>query len=110
MEDVGVLEIGISIEPISILEQLLMEESVQSQSLVPANTSTTLPNPLAISQRIGEHLFNFVASFTRLAGELDPNMQVVPFKTVQEWFNNLVKRATNDPDGFMRLLSSKSSQ
>jgi hypothetical protein len=98
------LEIGISVEPISVLEQLLMEGAGRPQSLVPVSPSPS-SNPVTIAQRVGENLFNFVTSFARCANELEPFTQVVPLKTVQEWFNNLVRKATTDSDGFMRQIT-----
>ncbi|PJF17510.1 Zinc finger, C2H2 domain-containing protein [Paramicrosporidium saccamoebae] len=100
-EGINMLEVGIAIEPISTLEQLLMESEPRSQCLVPVSP-TTLPNPLTIAQRIGENLFNYVTSFTRMASLLEPSLQVVPLKTVQEWYNGLIRKVTSDPDGFMR--------
>ena len=109
--NVNSLEIGISIEPIATLEQILMESS--SQAIVPMtstsaisafSTISTMPKPLTVAQRIGENLFNYIASFSRTATEviqMEPTVEVVPVRAVQEWFNILVRRATTDPEGFM---------
>lgn len=124
--NVNSLEIGISIEPIAVLEQILMESSSQaiipvaSMSAMGANIDTagnpfgntprntpsnTMPRPLTVAQHIGENLFNYIASFSRMAVEVaqvEPTVEVVPVRAVQEWFNMLVRRATTDPEGFMR--------
>lgn len=97
------IQIGISIEPISVLEQLMMEHS--SQALVPLPPPTPATAPLAVAQRIGEHLFNYMASFGRAARELDPACPAVPLRAIQDWFNALMRRASTDPEGFLRKFA-----
>lgn len=112
------LEIGISIEPLAALEQLYVNNA--SKAIVPAGTAasssgSTIPNPVQIAQRIGESIFNYLMSFARpleaMAAQMDatmvgadikPSTEVVPVQRLQEWFNNLIKKATNDPEGFRR--------
>lgn len=112
------LEIGISIEPLTILEQLYVSHT--SKAIVPVGTAAstsgpTIPDPVQIAQRIGESIFNYLMSFARpleaMAAQMDatmagadikPGTEVVPVQRLQEWFNNLIKKATNDPEGFRR--------
>lgn len=104
---VKALELGISLEPIALIEQLLMEQS-SAKALVPISPVPTIPKPIAIAQRIGENMFNYIMSFARPAldfSQTEPTILVVPMKTVQDWFNSLVRRATTDPEGFLRIIS-----
>ena len=67
-----------------------------------------MPRPLTMAQRMGESLFNYITSFSRSAAEvaqIESDAAVVPVKAVQEWFNALIRRATTDPDGFLRQVS-----
>lgn len=113
------MQVGISIKPLAVLEQLYA--SNMSKAVVPVGAATAtggaaIPNPVQMAQRIGESMFNYLVSFARplgaLAAQMDAMMagtdiirsstEVVPVQRLQEWFNNLVKRATNDPEGFQR--------
>lgn len=97
-------QIGISIEPLSVLDQLTASST--STALIPVPASHP-DSAIAIAQRIGESVFNYVVSFARSAttvAQAEPDLQVVPVRTVQDWFNNLVRRATVDPESFMRLV------
>lgn len=108
----SVLEIGISIEPLTVLDQLLMENS--STAIVPVSTlkDNAVARPLVVAQRVGEHLFNYLISFARRAADAAAtglDLQVVPVKAVQDWYNSLVRRASTDPDGFLRQFSLDSA-
>lgn len=113
------IEIGVSIEPLTALEQLYAGNA--SRAVVPAGTVANPGNPLAaprlvqMAQRIGEGMFNYLMSFARPLGvmaaqmdaamtdsEVRSNTEVVPVQRLQDWFNTLVKKATNDPEGFQR--------
>lgn len=103
LDQVTCIEIGISIEPILVLEQQMMENSAASSSTTAlVLASSAPPKALTIAQRIGESMFNYITSFARPASAFEPSLSVVPVRTVQDWFNNLLKRATSDPEGFMR--------
>lgn len=99
------IQIGISIEPIAVLEQLMMEHSSQALVPLPPPPTASAATPLAVAQRIGEHLFNYMASFGRAARELDPACPAVPLRAVQDWFGALLRRASTDPEGFLRKFA-----
>lgn len=118
LRDAKFLEIGISIEPLDVIEQLQRDSLAQStdQSLVPAGT-TNLPSYspdqlVSLARGMGESLFAYLISFTRRAEEFvqieaQPRLEVVPVQAVQEWFNSLVKKISIDPTIVLRQFQNK---
>lgn len=114
--DYTTIDIGISIEPIAALEQLLMEsntanvpKSQATTSLVPTNLPTTMvgTTTIDIARKVAENVFNYLMSFTRPSlgvAQLDPTIEVVPIRVLQDWYASLLKRATTDPLSFLKYL------
>lgn len=96
LTDVSTVKVGISIEPLDELAAI-----VAANSLVPASpTALKVPNTVQIAQKIGESLFNYISSFSRTFD----NVEIVPLKTVQEWFESFMRKLRTDPQGFERQL------
>jgi hypothetical protein len=89
-------EIGLSIEPISVLE-----EQMSNLSKAPI-----LRNPLDITQEMQivknmlTHFYNYATSFAIQAREDDPSSLYIPFKTLHEWYQLMEKRLQLDPKLF----------
>lgn len=86
-EDYG--ELGISIEPLAVLEGLVAEKS-----LIVADRSNN--EARTIVQRLAENAFNYLSSFVRPAYSFGGE-HVVPLKTLEDWYNNCIRKATIDP-------------
>lgn len=89
-EDYG--ELGISIEPLSVLEPLVREKAMQVQGY----TQTQTVDAKSVLQRIAESAFNYLSSFAKPAS-LYGNEQVVPIRCLQDWFNSTMRKANADP-------------
>lgn len=88
----GVVNLGISVEPIASIEQQMLqlknEQQANSTALVKAGPSTKV-----LAQRIIKHAFNFIASFSvTIAGQ-----EAVPLKSFQDWWTKFERRIDNDP-------------
>lgn len=102
------LEIGISIEPNFIIEQLQMENS--AKAIAPASLNVTSMNTQFLARGIGQNMFNYLVSYARPAmvvAQMEPDLEVVPIKVLHEWFNGLQRRCASDPEGLLRLLQYK---
>ncbi|KAK3306942.1 uncharacterized protein B0T15DRAFT_393792 [Chaetomium strumarium] len=99
--------IGISIEPAESVAARMTEHSssktatttttgdAASGALVPARTGQQ-PSTLVLAQRIIKNAFNFLASFSGTAGQVE----VVPLKAFEEWWKKFENKVRTDP-GFL---------
>jgi hypothetical protein len=99
---IGDVTVGISIEPAAnIATQLASLQSVTTHqgALVTEPASTALPLVKAppstkiLAQRIIQNAFNFLASFAEGKG----GNEVVPLKSIKEWWTKFERRIENDP-------------
>jgi hypothetical protein len=103
--------IGISVEPAESVAARIAELSSSSGSssisgaLVPVSgvgagggggAEKQQPSTLVLAQRIIKNAFNFLASFSGTAGQVE----VVPLKAFEEWWRKFEGRVRNDP-GFL---------
>lgn len=99
LTDNPIIKVGISIEPLDSLAVLVASNS----SMVTLHGSPQPSNPcntVQIAQKIGESLFNYISSFSRTL----ENIEIVPLKAVQEWFETFMRKLRTDPQGFERQL------
>ncbi|KAK3390870.1 hypothetical protein B0H63DRAFT_520078 [Podospora didyma] len=98
--------LGISVEPAESVVARMGEPSGSSGVLVPASVygQTTQqpgqggggPSTLVLAQRIIKNAFNFLASFSGTAGQVE----VVPLKAFEEWWRKFESKVRTDP-GFL---------
>ncbi|KAK3318572.1 hypothetical protein B0H66DRAFT_243710 [Apodospora peruviana] len=90
--------LGISVEPAESVAARIVEITAastenNSQALVSARQP---PSTLVLAQRIIKNAFNFLASFSGTAGQVE----VVPLKAFEEWWRKFESRVRSDP-GFL---------
>lgn len=96
----GMLNLGISVEPIANIEQQMMQLKNEQQSNAAA-AAKTRPSTKVLAQRIIQHAFNFISSFSgNVAGQ-----EVVPLKSFQDWWTKFERRIENDPS-FLEVTDS----
>lgn len=94
--------IGVSIEPAGSVAQRMQDKTSTtapstSGALVPAGSARpSQPSTLVLAQRIIKNAFNFLASFSGTAGEVE----VVPLKAFEDWWRKFESRVRSDP-GFL---------
>jgi hypothetical protein len=96
--------IGISLEPSQSVAQRIQEKTTAtttnntspSNALVPAPKPGAQPSTLVLAQRIIKNAFNFLASFSGTAGQVE----VVPLKAFEDWWRKFESRVRTDP-GFL---------
>jgi hypothetical protein len=65
-----------------------------SKALAPAGpVRPNQPSTLVLAQRIIKNAFNFLASFSGAAGQVE----VVPLKAFEEWWRKFESRVRSDP-------------
>jgi protein Hikeshi len=96
-------EIGISIEPIAMIETQM---TTMGKSLV-------LRNPQSISQELQQmsknmliHFYNYASSFAIRAKEDDPSSVYIPVKVLEEWYQLTERRLQADPKWFNSSTNS----
>jgi len=96
----GVVNIGISVEPVTSIEQQMLQlrnqQQANSTGLVKAKPSTKV-----LAQRIIQNAFNFLSGFSGNAG----GTEVVPLKSFQDWWTKFERRIENDPSFLERAES-----
>ncbi|KAB5576518.1 hypothetical protein GE09DRAFT_624557 [Coniochaeta sp. 2T2.1] len=107
----NVVVIGVSLEPAESVAQRVLEKTQSAASsggsgsgtgtgsgaLVPARQQQQQqPSTLVLAQRIIKNAFNFLASFSGQAGQVE----VVPLKAFEEWWRKFESRVRSDP-GFL---------
>ncbi len=93
----GTIKIGLSIEPLAGLAEAPADCS-RALAVVPAGRAPAC-DPVAIAQRVGESLFNYVVSFAEgaaAAAARDPSAAVIPVDLVQRWFATFIRRIQSD--------------
>lgn len=102
--------LGLSIEDAGSVASRIAELSAaktpdsnnnNSTALVPAGASGG-PGTLVLAQRIIKNAFNFLASFSGQAGEVE----VVPLKAFENWWTKFESRIRSDP-GFLEREESQ---
>jgi hypothetical protein len=92
--------IGVSIEPAESVAQRIQEKSAASASNTSVPSSgpgrPNQPSTLVLAQRIIKNAFNFLASYSGKAGQVE----VVPLKAFEEWWRKFESRVRSDP-GFL---------
>lgn len=86
----GVVNLGLSVEPIANVEQQMLQLKSQQQS---SATSKSGPSTKVLAQRIIQHAFNFISGFSGSVG----GQEVVPLKSFQDWWTKFERRIENDP-------------
>lgn len=89
-----VAQIGISIEPLAVVS-----------GMVPAiQTSASKANSFSeFINKTASNLFNYCSSFSRSLGD-GTSTQYVPLSTIQSWYENYMRRLSND-ENFWRTLN-----
>lgn len=94
--------IGVSLEPAESVAQRIQEKAStaaapsSSNALVPARPPGGQPSTLVLAQRIIKNAFNFLASFSGTAGQVE----VVPLKAFEDWWRKFESKVRSDP-GFL---------
>jgi hypothetical protein len=100
--------IGVSLEPAESVAQRIQDRTSNtgssSTALGPASSgpgrpaagSVGQPSTLVLAQRIIKNAFNFLASFSGTAGQVE----VVPLKAFEDWWRKFESRVRSDP-GFL---------
>lgn len=83
-------EVGISLEPLSVLEALMNEKALTTVQPAANGIMTAL-------QRIAENAFNYLSSYAKPAMQYGQE-QVVPLRVLQEWFSVAMRKAASDPN------------
>ncbi|KAJ2554652.1 hypothetical protein EV175_002520 [Coemansia sp. RSA 1933] len=115
-------ELGISIEPLQVVEQQMQQLQQQQQqqqsgtstSLVPFASARTegsgnvsgMPaqTARAFAERALQNLFDYAMSFTTM-GMVEPNappVQVLPVKVFDDWYNSFLRKVHRDPESSMQ--------
>lgn len=84
-------EVGISIEPLAVLE------SLQNEKALTLAAPTSPDSAKSVVQRLAENALNFLGSFAKPAqafGSIEP---VVPLRSLQDWYNNMMRKVQADP-------------
>ena len=94
--------LGISVEPADSVAAR-MTEAVGGGSVIPSAPAAGVsmgqkqqPSTLVLAQRIIKNAFNFLASFSGTAGQVE----VVPLKAFEDWWRRFEARISTDP-GFL---------
>jgi protein Hikeshi len=90
--------LGISVEPAEAVAARMTEQApaaAGSGALVPAGGAAAQqqPSTQVLAQRIIKNAFNFLASFSGTAGEVE----VVPLKAFEEWWKKFESKVRADP-------------
>lgn len=91
----GNVSVGISIEPVPTVQNLLQQLQAEQQSTDGALMKRP-PSTKILAQRIIKNAFNFLASFAGGQG----GQEVVPLKSFEEWWKKFERRVENEP-GFL---------
>lgn len=67
---------------------------------MPSTALTSPSRQISKATRIAEALFNFVSSFSKSADQFEPSAQVVPVKSVQDWFSTATRKLSANPNYF----------
>ncbi|KAK0722277.1 hypothetical protein B0T26DRAFT_674001 [Lasiosphaeria miniovina] len=100
----GNVVLGISLEPADSVGARMAEmaaaksASSNGGALVPVTSSSQAqqPSTIVLAQRIIQNAFNFLASFSGTAGQVE----VVPLKAFEEWWKKFESKVRSDP-GFL---------
>jgi len=86
-----VAQVGISVEPINVLQGLQLGMIEEDKELVPKFVDFT--------QKMVQSLFNYTASFAIDAAEATTRSSetYIPYSAVREWSMNFERRIANDP-------------
>lgn len=87
----SVAQVGISVEPMSLLQGL--QESTMESS------EASVPKYVDFTQKMVQSLFNFTASYAMEANEarLKPSETYVPYSAIHQWCMNFERRIKLDP-------------
>lgn len=88
----GVVNVGISVEPVANIEQQMIQLKSQQQT-GSSTAAKTQPSTKVLAQRIIQNAFNFLSGFSGNAG----GTEVVPLKSFQDWWVKFERRIENDP-------------
>lgn len=87
----GVVNVGISVEPVANIEQQMVV--LKSQQQTNSSAVVKAPSTKVLAQRIIRNAFNFLSGFSGNAG----GTEVVPLKSFQDWWVKFERRIENDP-------------
>jgi len=102
-DDQGGIVIGVSVEPGESVAERMAElgagkYNAQAALALTNTANTQQQSTLVLAQRIIRNAFNFLASYSGLAG---PNeTEVVPLRAFEEWWKKFEGRIRSDP-GFL---------
>ncbi len=84
-------QVGISVEPMSLLQGLSNQQSMENESNV--------PKFVEFAQKMVQSLFNFTASYALEANEarLKPAETYVPYSAIHQWCMNFERKLKLDP-------------
>lgn len=87
--------LGLSIEPISTIQQQL--------ELLPSSLTSTSPSPAKdptlLAERIVKHLFNYVSGFIT-GGPMSPDV-AIPMSVIQRWYEMFISKVRAGGVGFL---------
>jgi len=82
-------QVGISVEPLSLLEGLKQATTESEATLVPKFVEFT--------QKMVQSLFNFTSSYAVQSNEMKPSETYVPYSSIHQWCQNFERKIKLDP-------------
>jgi len=94
-----ILQIGISIEPMEIIQQQLSQKEVTMSS---ASSSSNIPTPemLKFAQKTLQNLFNYAMSFGKPVptGAFGQTQEMIPTEVFKRWYTTFETKIQKDSD------------
>lgn len=106
------LQIGISIETLSALQQMQAQKDFSNVSSTVASTSTTVTTGemVKFAQKMLQHLFNFATSFAKPATEYGFGSsfgqalpELIPTEVFKKWYSLFEHKITTNPEFWRNL-------
>merc|ERR1712083_740747 len=82
-------QVGISVEPLSLL-QGLQQASTESEA-------TLVPKFVDFTQKMVQSLFNFTSSYAVQSNEMKSSETYVPYSSIHQWCQNFERKIKLDP-------------
>ncbi|KAL7307139.1 protein OPI10 homolog [Trichogramma pretiosum] len=88
-----VAQIGVSVEPLNIIEQ----QAMMASATLNANHANTA---LYSAQKIVQNFLNYVSSFSVTQSQMTPNPteNFVPLSSIQQWYQTFERRLQQNPN------------
>lgn len=82
------ITIGLSLEPFSVVEEIIAEQ--RRQTVKPAVPSVSTETLALLATKIYQNAFNFLSGYASPSGQ-------VPLKALESWWNKFKSKVQNDP-------------